>query len=115
MAVRTTGVEWKRFFNDRAAWRPGVRYEDAEIIVDDKLWEGDAADLATIPDSAFLSISGGIVYLLLSDTNGPTLEVYFRRWRRLQNTVFITCEAPRTSADAVRDAIIAAGGLVLTL
>ena len=114
MTVKTTGAEWKRFYGDKAVWPEGSHHEDEEIVVDGQPWAWDA-DMMTIQDSAVLSVAGGIVYTKEHDTDGPSLESYFRRWRKVQNTVFLSCEAPRGSADAVKAAVLAAGGRVHAL
>jgi hypothetical protein len=43
-------------------------------------------------------------------TNGPTLEAYFKSWRKKQTTVFMTVEVSRADAEKVQAAITAAGG-----
>lgn len=109
MATKTTGVEWKRYYSDKTAWPDGCWHENEEFIVDGLEWVWDK-EMMAIDDAAVISISGGIVYLNQDDTQGPTVEAHFKRWRKMQNTVFFSCEAPRGCAKTVRAAILAAGG-----
>jgi len=43
---------------------------------------------------------------------GPSLETYFRRWRKKQTTTFLTVECDHTKLEAVKAAIKAAGGKI---
>lgn len=109
MTTKTTGVEWKRFYGDKTAWPEGTWHEDEELTVDGEAWTWDH-DMMTIADGAVLTVAGGIVYLNEGDTDGPSVETHFKRWRKAQSTVVFVCEAPRELEEAVRAAIKAAGG-----
>ena len=109
VTTKTTGAEWKRFYADKAYWPEHAYHEDEEIIVDGKPWTWDA-ELMTVADAAKITVSGGVVYLKEHDREGPSVEAYFKHWRKAQSTVSFSCEAPRDLADAVKAAILAAGG-----
>ena len=111
MAVRTTGAEWNKFYSDISAWPKGAWHDDEEILVNGSPHDPDN-DLGSIDPSASITVSGGTVYLLPEDNDGPALDLYFKRWRKAQTTVYIVCEAPRALAKTVADAILAAGGRV---
>lgn len=113
MATKTTGIEWKCFYNDDVAWPKDAYHEDEEMTVDGKIWAD--MDMMEIPDIAIVTVAGGVVYLKKDNTTGPTLEAHFKRWRKNQNTVFFSCEAPRDCAESVREAILASGGKVYGL
>lgn len=114
MAVKTTGAEWKRFYSDETIWPPGAYHEDEEILIDGAIIDF-GRDLMDVSDSAIISISGGVVCFNDNYHYGPSLESYFRRWRKKQNTVFILCEAPKDRAAEVEAAIVASGGRVQKL
>lgn len=112
MATKTTGTEWKRFYTDPSAWPEGTWHDDAEITIDGVV-AGDDIDLGAVDDGAVMSVSGGVVFLGADDRDGPTLEAYFKRWRKAQNTVVLACECPRELVAAVENAIRKAGGKVI--
>ena len=109
--VKVTGSEWNRFYADKAAWPEGAWHEDEEVTVDGEP-PGDDFDFSEVPDSAMLTVAGGIVYLTSLAHEGPSLEAHFKRWRKKQTTTVIVVEAPHEAAEAVRAAIAAAGGKV---
>lgn len=108
--VKVTGNEWNRFYADPEAWPDGAWHEDEEITVDGKEPGGDF-DFSAIPDAATLNLAGGIVYFNGLE-EGPSLEAHFKRWRKRQTTSVLVVEVPHKAADAVRAAIVAAGGKV---
>ena len=110
--VKTTGAEWKRFYTDPTAWPDGAWHEEEEITIDGEPAHEDA-DLNDVADSASMTISGGIVFMTNDADEGPTMETHFKRWRKLQNTVFLAIEVPRELADSVALAVAAAGGRVI--
>lgn len=110
MTAKTTGAEWKRFYIDKVAWPDGAWHEDEELTIDGRMWDHDKDDLSAPPDNAAMTVAGGIVFMRDGDDDGPSLEAHFKRWRKAQSTVFFSCEAPRDRADAVKAAILAAGG-----
>lgn len=109
MTVKTTGAEWKRFYSDKGAWPDGAWHDDEEITICGEPWNPDN-DLMNVSDGEPMTIAGGIVFMNENAADGPSLESHFKRWRKAQSTVFFSCEAPRDRADAVKAAIIAAGG-----
>ena len=111
MTIKTNGAEWRRFYSDQAYWPEGAYHEDEEITIDGRIANGDT-NLESVSDSAAMTVAGGAVFLKLGDDDGPSLELHFRRWRKAQSIVSISCEAPRDLADAVKAAIRAAGGTV---
>lgn len=109
MAIKTTGAEWKKFYTDPDFWPDGTWHDDEEITVN-----GDVADaddnLEMIDDSAAVTVAGGVVFIHEGDDDGPTLEAYFKRWRKKQTTVFLSVEVSKDKVDAVAAAIAHAGG-----
>ena len=106
MTVKTTGAEFKRFYNDSAFWPKGASHEEEEILAD-----GEEADILNeIPDSAVVSITGGIVFGI--EGKEPSLESWFRAWRKKQTTTSFVVECEIVDKAEVIAAIIAAGGKV---
>lgn len=121
MTVKTTGAEFKRFYNDVEFWpdhsdptdKREIWHEDEAITVDGR----DVAEYEfvadEVPDSASMTIEGGVV-LGVSGDDDPSLETYFRRWKKKQTTVSMVVECPRERLDEVKAAVKAAGGRALT-
>lgn len=86
MTTKTTGAEWKRFYSDKTYWPKQAYHEDEELIVDGEPWTW-TDDMMTIADAAKITVSGGVVYLNENDKNGPTVEAYFKRWRKAQSVM----------------------------
>lgn len=118
--VKMTGREWNRFYKDETAWPIGAWHEEEEMKVDGKVVDEDF-DLTDIRDASVVTLSGGIVYFnnpLVADyfdqtQNAPSLEAHFKQWRKRQNTTSIVVEVANEKAEAVRAAIVAAGGKVV--
>ncbi len=115
MTVKTTGAEFKRFYSDLDFWPEddGKTYhEDEDIIVNGKEFCDDDESIS-IDDTATVTISGGIV---LSqkwlDEDAPSLETYFKRWRKKQATAYLVVEVERSREGELRAAILAAGGKI---
>jgi len=107
MTVKTTGAEFKRFYADSEFWPEGASHEGEEILAD-----GEEADtLDDIPGNAVVSITGGIVFGI--EGKEPSLESWFRAWRKKQTTTSFVVECEIVDKDEVIAAIIAAGGNVV--
>lgn len=107
--IRTTGAEYKRFYNDDEAWPADTWYEDESMEVNGENW--DDREVVEIPDDAIVKLSGGIVLGHPGGTE-PTLETHFRRWKKLQTTATFVVECDLAKVENVKAAIKAAGGKV---
>ena len=106
MTVKTTGAEFKRFYADSEFWPEGASHEGEEILAD-----GEEADtLDGISGNAVVSITGGIVLGIKGKE--PSLESWFRAWRKKQTTASFVVECEVVDKAEVIAAIIAAGGKV---
>ena len=110
MTVKTTGAEFKRFYFDDAYWPDGTWHEDEEIEVDGLPISEDLA-IEDIPDTASMRIAGGMV-MGLADGSEPSVESYFKKWRKAQNTTLFVVECAKDKEESVHAAIRAAGGRI---
>lgn len=110
MATKTTGAEFKAFYSDDAFWPEGTWHEDEEVTIDGEL-PPDDFDLSAVADNARMVLSNGCVTNKQNEELG-SFDGYFRKWRKKQTTTFLAVEVPHEKADAVKEAIIAAGGKV---
>lgn len=111
MPVKTTGLEWRKFYSDNSFW-PKNSWHDEEHVLVDGAEPGDDFNFDEVADETVLTVSGGVVFLNEDATDGPSLEAYFRRWKKKQTTSLLIVEVPREAADTMRALIVAAGGKV---
>lgn len=110
--IKTTGAEWKAFNNDNAYWAE-FYMEDEEIAVNGDPVDPYTFEADSLADTDKVTINGGWV---ADQANGSdkayNLDTFFSRWRKQQTTEYLSVEVPKEKADAVREAIKAAGGKV---
>lgn len=111
MAAKTTGAEFKRFYNDPQFWPEGAWHEEDVITFDGV--EPEGIDVDKISDTAKVVIVSGVVFLSQDDREGVALDSYFRRWLKTQATRQLIVEVDVSKMDAVLAAVKAAGGKVL--
>ncbi|HGK7311135.1 hypothetical protein [Aeromonas caviae] len=111
MTTKTTGLEFKRFMADKVLWPGDIWHEDAAISVDG-VHMPDGVDVENLSDSAVVRIDGGAVFGPQWDENEPSLETYFKRWRKQQTTTVFVVECDSSKLEDVKAAIKAAGGRV---
>jgi len=117
MATKTTGAEFKAFYNDPAYWPEVVEdgeppyHDDTVLIVDGIKWDDDV-DYSAIPDAASVTLTYGYV-ANPAQGHAETFEEYFTHWRRAQTITRLAVEVPKEKLKAVRAAVKAAGGTVL--
>lgn len=113
MTVKTNGAEWKRFYSDPEFWPEGVTYADETITVNGNVIDGCDDPDVLIDDSFIITITDGVVFLHEDDVDGPTLEAYFKRWRKKQTTAYLVVEVSKEKVETVIQSIQQAGGKVL--
>ena len=105
MTVKTTGAEFKRFYNDAEFWPEGVWHEDDVILAN-----GEEVDIIDdIPETAAVAITGGVVFGLEGEE--PSLEAWFRKWRKKQTTASFVVECDVSKQADIIAVIISTGGL----
>lgn len=109
--IKTTGAEWKAFLHDDAYWGEWAFDDYCYIINGHELENG--VDEDTLSDLDVVKVDGGYVFDQApgSDKTG-TLSAFFSKWRKQKTTEFLSVEVTKEKAEAVRAAIIAAGGKV---
>jgi hypothetical protein len=114
MPVKTTGAEFKRFYNDPEFWKEEMFHEGEVIAIDGVEQEEYSVDYNELGDDVRLEVSHGIVYAdAQASEEVGSMEGYFRKWRRKQTTDVFLVEAPKEKLDAIKAAVKAAGGKVL--
>lgn len=110
--IKTTGAEWKAFNLADAYW--GEFYLDDEAItVNGKEIDPYDYEPSKLNDADEVKIDGGYVVDQAKGSDREySLDTFFKRWRKQQTTEYLSVEVPKDKADAVRAAIVAAGGKV---
>lgn len=113
MATKATGAEFKKFYADETMWPKGT-YHDDTILCVDGVEQEDGIDPEKLSDTAIVHIKGGyLVGPQWEHNEGPSLEIYFKRWRKAQNTALLSVECDKSVLEAVKAAIRSAGGKVV--
>lgn len=116
MAVKTNGAEFKRFYGDKKYWPDGSdTYHDDIVFVVNGEELGEDQDPGKVADTDTITFEGGGVYnsQLYKEGAEPTVDAYFRRWKKEQTTVSIVIECDISKVDAIKVAVKAAGGKVV--
>lgn len=111
MAATISGAEFKRFYDDAAYWADSY-HEDAVIEVDGRRLE--SFDESDIPDTALVRIVEGGWVEGADGTNHGGLDDFFDRWKRAQTKRRLVVECDVAAFEAVRAAVEAAGGCVMS-
>lgn len=106
MSIQTTGAEWNRFYNDKQAWPEDTYHDDTVVLVNGSVSE----NLDHVPDTAILVVQSGCV--IFPDNSDADLVKHFEAWLNTQTTSFGGFAAPKDKMEAVKAAIVAAGGTV---
>lgn len=112
MAVKMTGAEYKSFM--ASDWGADCYMDDYVISVNGTKYEQldggleDAEDNMKPSDKVVIH-EGGIYR---ESAYIRSLESHFKLWRKAQTTSFLSVECPDDRLDAVKAAIVAAGGKV---
>lgn len=113
MPTKTTGAEFKRFYDDKQFWPDDAdTYHEEEVVMVNGKDHGDNG-YENIPDDAVVTLSHGIVFNAQQGSDEPSFETYFKRWRKLQSTTSLIVECDIANRDVVVAAIRSAGGRVI--
>jgi len=109
--IKTTGKEFKSFYEDDSVWIYGMYHEDEVITVDGKQREEYETDLMQIADASTMTISGGYVTNKNDDELG-SLEGLFKKWKKKQTTAFLCVEIDLKKLEDLKVAVKNAGGKI---
>ncbi|KVP96681.1 hypothetical protein WJ97_12420 [Burkholderia ubonensis] len=115
MTLKTSGLEFKRFYNDSKFWHEDTYNDDVLLHVDGRVLSPDA-DPSGVKDNAVVEIRSGWVDNIPADVaggaDGMSLKNYFLHWQKQQSTATLVVECPREYLEAVIAAVTATGGKV---
>ena len=111
MSVKTTGLEFKRFYQDSSVWVDGMWHDDLDLVVDGKEYD-PSSEVVAIGDTAKVTVVGGCVFLP-GDDDTVEITTLFKRWRRAQTHSVMVIEVPNERVDAVKASLAAVNVKVL--
>ena len=117
VATTATGIEFKKFYADEKFWSEaaGTYHDDVLFLLNGNELPEDY-DLSKAPDDSVITIECGVVFqsLLYKEGSEPSMEEYFKRWKKEQTHASFVVECDLSMVEAVQAAIKAAGGKVIS-
>lgn len=114
--MKAPGIEFKAFYNDPKYWpeKSDTYHEDVVFTLNGDPMPEDF-DPGKVADSDMVGFEGGIIMNspLYKEGEGPTIETYFRRWKREQTKTRIVIECDISKVAEIEKAVRAAGGKIL--
>lgn len=95
MAVKISGFEWKKFYEDKTVWPEGAYHDDDTITGSDGVDYSCNAD--NIPVDVTITLEGGAYYKTKDTPPGDSqdLEKVFKKWRKAQKVEYLIVESPK--------------------
>lgn len=111
MTTKVSGVTFKRFYADPAAWpgADGETYHDDAVVTINGMPSEDL-DLSAVEDAAVVEVSGGFMVSEDKRIDGRGFEQHLKDWIKRQSVVTLVVEVDSTKVNAVIEAVKAAGG-----
>ncbi|GLF57956.1 hypothetical protein VNPA152081_18120 [Pseudomonas aeruginosa] len=106
MSIKTTGLELKAFWSDESVWPADSYVDGVHLKVNGQ--DDNSEDIEALNDADQVVLEDG--YFCDANDEGENLLTVFKRWRKKQNTSYISASCPKELEEAVRAAIKAAGG-----
>jgi len=112
MTVKTTGAEFLAYYTDDKFWpADGDCWTEDVLLEVNGVEKGEdfsvteelqAADLVVI-------LNG---YVVSREGESKRLETHFKAWQKLQTVEYFSVSAPKDKVEAIKSAILAAGGSI---
>lgn len=114
MSVKTTGAEFKEYYNDDTYWVKDSWYDHYAIKVNGEYID-DITD--NMPDDAEVVIESGVVFIpVLTESGAEEKEVsfvsHFKAWRKQKTSTTLVITVEKEHLDAVKVAIKSQQGVV---
>ena len=117
MTARTSGSEFKAYYNDKSVWPDGWWHEDAIITVNgadiDCADYDEQYDMGSVGDDAIITISDGCIYKYDGIPIAISMETHFARWRKSQKTERVIVEVDKERKEELLEAIKRVGARVV--
>jgi len=95
--VKTTGIEFKRFYNDPLIWTQDAYHDDDFFIVDGKEIDECEDIITAIKDASKVEIHSGVI--IYPDGSDIDMILAFKKWKKAQTITVLIVELEKTSVD----------------
>jgi len=112
MAIKTTGIEFKKFYSDRSIWQEGWWHEDEFILIDGIPSDEFDGDYDQLNDNCKISISGGVVFDEENEAKW-SFESFFKKWKKSQSTTYLSIEIENTKLEELKALVLKIGGKII--
>ncbi len=101
--IKTTGAEFKKFYNDKVYWKNSTWHTDGEFAVEGEYVDEDY-DLNSFKDTDRITIYGGIVYFAEEEDESKSIEFekYFRKWKKEQTEELVLVQIQKEDVDKLK-------------
>ena len=106
-----TGKEWKDFMGDATVWSPGAFYDDSEVTINGKVFEGDDDEVVA---TDVIRVYGGVFYPTsnFATENVHNFEAVIKAWKRAQVFDTLVVVIPKDQTAALTEFLKTVGGKV---
>lgn len=115
MPIKTTGLEWNKFYSDPEFW-PDDYWHEGEFVKVNGEEKDENYSISQVEDndSLLISISGGVVYVGDNvNVDQIPLESHFKRWRKKQLKSIVLIDIDNSKLEELKFLISGLGGKVL--
>lgn len=119
MATKTTGAELKAFYNDDSYWQKDsgpvdddIWHEDLVLKVNGVVQPSEFSISVDLKDEDQVIIVDGLIMSRQPEFKNRSFETFFKAWKKQQSIVYLAVTVPIEKMEAVRAAILAAGGTI---
>lgn len=114
MSVKTTGAEFKEYYQDENYWVLDAWHDDHAIKVNGEYIDDITTDM---PDDAEVVIESGVVFIPVQSESGMEekdvpLVSHFKAWRKQKTCTTLVITVEKEHLDAVKVAIKSQQGVV---
>jgi hypothetical protein len=111
MVVKTTGLEFKRFYFDEAYWKDIDYVDDDLIMVDGVEWDPDR-EKEDIPNESKVVIEGGYLVDHSGERLSESFEAFFKKWKKLSNRKILIVSIPKDRESRLKELLKEVGGKI---
>ena len=110
--MKTTGLNFKAFYDDSSVWKDGFFHDDGQILVNGKDHIDHEIDLTVIEDSDVVDFEGVDIF----DGSGNlvmSMADAFKSWSDASVSSALLVKVPADSIEALRSYVQSLGGSVV--
>lgn len=114
MAIKMTGAEWKKFYDDQTVWKGGAYHDDSCILVNGVNVDDDEnIEIDKVDDNAVVEIECGLFYESEKVRDPVDLLPVIRAWRKRQEFDIVSVQIPKDKKADLERLLADFGGKIL--